>query len=79
MPRNVRNFWITLDVDGKKSKVATGPRNRNGGFECIIKMRSEGQIFEEDIVIQGIVRNGLLTLNIYTDRTEPIFSRTTKA
>lgn len=79
MPRNVRNFWITLEVDGKKMPIATGPRKRNGGFEATIKMRSEGQIFEEDIKIQGIVRNGLLTLNIYGADNEPIFSRTTKA
>lgn len=79
MPRNVRNFWITLDIDGKKTQIATGPRQRIGGFQARIKMRSEGQIFEEDILIEGRVRQGLLTLNIYTSDSEPIFSRTTKA
>lgn len=78
MPRNVRNFWITLNVDGKKTPVATGPRSRNGGFHCKILMRSDGSILDEDIVIEGIVRKGLLTLTIYAKGNEPIFSRTTK-
>lgn len=79
MPRNVRNFWITLDVDGKKTQVATGPRSRAGGFRCRIKMRSEGGILEDDILIEGQVRHGLLTLNVYAQDNDPVFSRTTKA
>lgn len=79
MPRNVRNFWIELEVDGKKERVATGPRNREGGFQCCIKMRSDGQIFSENIVIEGSARSGLLKLTIFGKNNEPIFSRTTKA
>jgi hypothetical protein len=77
MPRNVRNFWITLDVDGSKKKVATGPRNRDGGFSCRVQMRSDGSILEDELVIEGRNKNGLLKLTIFI-KGEAIFSRTTK-
>jgi len=44
MPRNVRNFWIELDVDGRKSTVETGPRSRDGGFELTIYQRHKGEV-----------------------------------
>ncbi len=51
MPRNVRNFWLELDVDGKRTRVETGPQSKDGGFSLDVKMRDEG----------GIVRAALLT------------------
>jgi hypothetical protein len=44
MPRNVRNFWIDLSVDGKKTTVQTGPKNKDGGFRMDILIRSDGNI-----------------------------------
>ena len=44
MPRNVRNYWLELTVDGKKTKVATGPVSKTGGFVLDIKMRSCGGV-----------------------------------
>lgn len=44
MPRNVRNFWIELDVDGRKSRIAAGPRQKNGGFFCVVYMREDGAV-----------------------------------
>ena len=44
MPRNVRNFWIEADVDGKKQSVATGPRRKDGGFDMTILMRDDGEV-----------------------------------
>lgn len=43
MPRNVRNFWIELNVDGSKTAVETGPRNRDGGFSMTIQVRRNGE------------------------------------
>jgi hypothetical protein len=54
MPRCVRNFWIETDVDGKKERVATGPRQANGGFETTIKMRNDGDVAEAG-TIKGVV------------------------
>jgi hypothetical protein len=53
MPKNVRNFWIEIEVDGNKSKVATGPISKDGGFSCIILMRENGKISENSIHIVG--------------------------
>ena len=39
MPRNVRNFWITVEVDGRLHKVETGPRAKDGGFVVRIYQR----------------------------------------
>lgn len=44
MPRNVRNFWIELSVDGKATKVATGPQGKDGGFDLLVKQRDQGGI-----------------------------------
>ncbi len=42
MPRNVRNFWIEAEVDGKATPVAFGPKNADGGFTLTVKMRDNG-------------------------------------
>ena len=44
MPRNVRNFWIEVEVDGSKTAIATGPRRADGGFDIRIQMRDQGGI-----------------------------------
>ena len=43
MPRNVRNFWLELNVDGR-SPVETGPKAKDGGFSLRILIRNEGCI-----------------------------------
>ena len=40
----VRNFWIEVTVDGRKTKIATGPRSKDGGMEITIKQRNNGSI-----------------------------------
>ena len=55
MPRNVRNFWISLNVDGKKHEVATGPRRKDGGFDINIKLREHGHISDTELNIEGWV------------------------
>lgn len=77
MPRNVRNFWLTVKVDGKKSEVGTGPRSKDGGFRCHVLQRADGQVYHEEIVVEGIIRDGLLELKVW-DGGDVIFKRTTK-
>lgn len=78
MPRNTRNFWIELSIDGKKTKVAAGPRSRSGGFRCRVLQRADGEIHHEDVTVEGIVRDGLLELKVWVSG-DVIFKRTTKA
>lgn len=42
MPRIVRNFWADLDVDGRDSRIGTGPRSACGGLDLRLKQRDEG-------------------------------------
>lgn len=42
MPRNVRNFWLELTVDGKSTRVETGPMAKDGGFKLVILQRDKG-------------------------------------
>lgn len=44
MPRNVRNFWIEVEIDGQKSKFAGGPQSKDGGFSLTVRQRHEGNI-----------------------------------
>jgi len=55
LPRNVRNFWATIDVDGRSSRVAVGPRSKTGGFSLNIKMRDEGSVSDLEINLWGRV------------------------
>ena len=32
MPRAVRNFWLSAEVDGRRSLVTGGPRGKDGGI-----------------------------------------------
>lgn len=63
MPRNVRNFWVELEVDGRKQRaMATGPRNADGGFSLRIYQRDNGQVAGPFVTIYGDVDNGKLVL-----------------
>lgn len=79
-PRNVRNFWLDLNVDkgdGTATNTGVGPVAKDGGFRCRVLMRSDGQIYSEDLMVDGIVIDGLLELRVW-DGGRMIFKRTTK-
>jgi hypothetical protein len=61
MPRNVRNFWITGSIDGRKSSFASGPVRRDGGFELTVKMRDRGGIITA-VDLRGYAENEKLLL-----------------
>jgi hypothetical protein len=65
MPRNVRNWWIELDVDGKKIDINTGPRSKSGGFNINIWQRDMGAV-TGSLIISGEVEGDTLTLTART-------------
>ena len=67
MPRNVRNFWIELTIDGKKTRIATGPRGEDGGFELTIFQRNGGTIIKAHCVIGVVSDDGRLELHTVDD------------
>lgn len=71
MPRSVRNFWIELNVDGRTSRVETGPVSKDGGFSLSILVRNEGSILEKHMEVQGrAMMNGdlVVTAAVVRDR-----------
>ena len=62
MPRNVRNFWIDLEVDGR-TRVQTGPRTKDGGFASTIYMRDKGSV-QAALYLRGREIQGMLHLEI---------------
>ena len=63
MPRNVKNFWATLQVDGSEKTTSRGPRARDGGLLITVKQRHRGQLHNV-LVISCYEHNGLLTTSI---------------
>lgn len=68
MPRNVRNFWIEAEIDGRKSRIVAGPVRKDGGFSLRISMRDRGRIVEP-LNIYGItLEDGNLELRVATGK-----------
>jgi hypothetical protein len=60
--KNTRNFWIELDVDGRQTRVETGPAARNGEFRGTIYIRDEGEVLRA-VDLQGhVLADGQLSL-----------------
>jgi hypothetical protein len=63
-PRNVRNFWIELKVDGKAEPIECGPRNKDGGFQMTIYQRDAGAVATAFEIIGEADSEGRLTVEI---------------
>lgn len=72
MPRNVRNFWITLNIDGRETQIATGPVRKDGGFNLSVKMRDEGEILTALHVTGQATKDGALILRCKAGASAPI-------
>lgn len=77
MPRNVRNFWLELNVDGAAKRIETGPRAKDGGFDLVILQRDKGGIVRA-ATIRGVVGTDG-RLNLWAEvpmNSEPIHFQT---
>jgi len=64
MPRNVRNFWVEVEVDGYKNPIKFGPREKDGGFEMVIKQRKEGKVAIGAYIRGFVTESGQIVLSI---------------
>jgi len=64
MPRNVRNSWVELDVDGRASTIATGPRRTNGTMTATFYLRNNGDVVRVLTVRQFVEDDGTITFAI---------------
>ena len=42
--RNVRNFWIEADIDGRATLLEGGLRSKNGGMRVKLYQRDNGNV-----------------------------------
>jgi hypothetical protein len=60
----IRNFWVEALIDGRKTKLAGGPRSKHGGFSLTVFQRSQGGITRALIVDGFANENGELNLSV---------------
>ncbi len=39
----MRNWWIEVTIDGRKTKLQGGPRAKDGGFTLTVRQRDNGE------------------------------------
>jgi hypothetical protein len=65
--RSVRNFWVEAVVDGRRTKVAFGPRRADGGFELTVYQRDRGTSWKAATISGRVIRDGeALALDVET-------------
>lgn len=65
MPRVVRNFFLDGKIDGRETRISTGPQGSDGGFELVITIREDGRISDKRVEIMGgVMYNGDLVLDV---------------
>ena len=71
MPRNVRNFWIRANIDGRAGALEGGPRSKDGGFDLTIQAHIDGEP-REALTILGRVDPMTGSIILHIDRAEGI-------
>jgi hypothetical protein len=75
MPRNVRNFWVSFNVDGRDSKLESGPVSADGGFSGEILIRRDGCI-DTAAILRGVAHpDGSLELIVTTKNQGEVLGR----
>lgn len=62
MPRNVRNWWIEAEIDGRTARIGAGPQSQNGGIFLRVLQRQQGGIIEALRAVGEVQADGRLCL-----------------
>lgn len=60
----VRNFYATIENDGKRGTVSAGPQGKGEGFKIEIKQRDNGDITDAAWIRGRVRSDGRLELSI---------------
>ena len=72
---SIRNFWVEVEIDGRKTTFKGGPRNKNGGMRITLYQRDNGKIIKPlKIACLAFDTNGVITLNTTVFNTLDDFS-----
>lgn len=78
MPKNVRNYWITADIDGRNTKLKGGPAATSGGFSLVVHQRDDGSIEDVLTVTGNADADGTLRLVVRDGAAESVFEHVTQ-
>ena len=77
MPRNVRNSWVDLSVDGRND-IGTGPRAFDGEMRADFYVRDKGAIVPSITVETVACSDGTLYLRVFAPGEGCIFEHKTE-
>jgi hypothetical protein len=78
MPRNVRNSWVDLSVDGRANDIGTGPRSSDGGMVAYFKVRDKGRVVNSVTVDCVACSDGTLYLRVFAPGEGCVFEHKTE-
>lgn len=61
--KGARNFWVTVDVDGRRTEFAAGPPAEDGGFTATVYMRDGDHVLRAVELTGDASPDGTLSLN----------------
>ena len=67
----MRNFYIKGQVDGRKTPIAGGPRNKDGGMVITLFQKEKGESVEILLVTSSVLPDGKLRTVIRIRGVEP--------
>ena len=63
----VRNFSVDVKVDGRETKLAGGPRSKDGGAAVVIYQRESGEIKTAFQIKCNVTLSGNLVTSVFDD------------
>lgn len=69
MPRNVRNFWLDAQIDGRKETLSGGPVSKEGGLDVKIYMRDKGEV-SHALSVKAYIARGKLVLSVWSSNQD---------
>jgi len=78
MPRNVRNFWVEANIEGRRTMLSGGPQGKLDGLHLYLYQRDKGDITTALRVHASADRYGALTLAVFGPDGQLIFEHETE-
>jgi hypothetical protein len=69
----VRNFYIDCDIDGRETRLAGGPRAKDGEMTIHLSQREAGEIVEDVVKITCREFQGVLTTTVYDNDGNKVY------
>lgn len=76
MPRNVRNFWVEVEIDGQVTRLAGGPKAADGGFVLTVKQRDHGRVTTA-LTVDGLAVGSDIELTVFDHESKIVLEHNT--